>query len=34
VARSAERDIGFWLVEHDVFATDERVCAVSMMGLP
>ncbi len=25
-------DIGFWLVEHDVFASDEHVCAVSTMG--
>ncbi|HEY3766987.1 MAG TPA: nuclear transport factor 2 family protein [Gaiellales bacterium] len=24
--------IGFWLVEHDVFASDEHVCAVSTMG--
>lgn len=26
------RDIGFWLVEHDVFASDQHVCAVSTMG--
>jgi uncharacterized protein len=26
------REIGFWLVEHDVFASDEHVCAVSTMG--
>ena len=26
------RGIGFWLVEHDVFASDEHVCAVSTMG--
>jgi hypothetical protein len=24
--------IGFWLVERDVFASDEDVCAVSTMG--
>jgi ketosteroid isomerase-like protein len=24
--------IGFWLVEHDVFASDQHVCAVSTMG--
>lgn len=24
--------IGFWLVEHDVFASDEHVCAISTMG--
>jgi ketosteroid isomerase-like protein len=24
--------VGFWLVEHDVFASDEHVCAVSTMG--
>lgn len=24
--------IGFWLVEHDVFASDHHVCAVSTMG--
>jgi uncharacterized protein len=26
------KGIGFWLVEHDVFASDEHVCAVSTMG--
>ena len=26
------RSIGFWLVEHDVFASDEHVCAISTMG--
>jgi len=26
------RVIGFWLVEHDVFASDDHVCAVSTMG--
>lgn len=26
------RDLGFWLTELDVFASDEHVCAVSMMG--
>jgi ketosteroid isomerase-like protein len=25
-------EIGFWLVEHDVFASDHHVCAVSTMG--
>jgi ketosteroid isomerase-like protein len=25
-------DIGFWLVEHDVFASDLHVCAISTMG--
>lgn len=25
--------MGFWLVEHDVFASDEHVCAVSTMGV-
>ena len=25
-------DIGFWLVGHDVFASDHHVCAVSTMG--
>jgi ketosteroid isomerase-like protein len=25
-------EIGFWLVEHDVFASDDHVCAVSAMG--
>jgi ketosteroid isomerase-like protein len=25
-------DIGFWLVEHDVFASDQHVCAISTMG--
>jgi uncharacterized protein len=25
-------NIGFWLVEHDVFASDQHVCAVSTMG--
>jgi ketosteroid isomerase-like protein len=25
--------IGFWLVEHDVFASDLHVCAVSTMGV-
>jgi uncharacterized protein len=24
---------GFWLVEHDVFASDQHVCAVSTMGI-
>jgi uncharacterized protein len=24
--------IGFWLVEHDVFASDRHVCAISTMG--
>jgi ketosteroid isomerase-like protein len=24
--------IGFWLIERDVFASDEHVCAVSAMG--
>src|SRR4051794_7688584 len=24
--------LGFWLVEHDVFASDHHVCAVSTMG--
>ena len=24
--------IGFWLVEHDVFASDEHTCAISTMG--
>lgn len=24
--------IGFWLVEHDVFASDQHVCAISTMG--
>jgi len=24
--------LGFWLVEHDVFASDRHVCAVSTMG--
>ncbi len=23
---------GFWLTEHDVFGTDEHVCALSVMG--
>jgi uncharacterized protein len=23
---------GFWLVEHDVFASDQHVCAISTMG--
>lgn len=23
---------GFWLVEHDVFASDDHVCAISTMG--
>jgi hypothetical protein len=26
------RDLGFWLREHDVFASDEHVCALSYMG--
>jgi uncharacterized protein len=26
------RDLGFWLTECDVFASDEHVCAVSLMG--
>jgi hypothetical protein len=26
------KGIGFWLVECDVFASDEHVCAISMMG--
>jgi ketosteroid isomerase-like protein len=25
-------DMGFWLVEHDVFASDQHVCAISTMG--
>ena len=25
-------DMGFWLVEHDVFASDRHVCAISTMG--
>lgn len=25
-------NIGFWLVEHDVFASDHHVCAISTMG--
>ncbi len=25
-------EIGFWLVEHDVFASDQHVCAISTMG--
>jgi uncharacterized protein len=24
--------LGFWLVEHDVFASDQHVCAISTMG--
>ncbi len=24
--------LGFWLVEHDVFASDDHTCAVSTMG--
>jgi hypothetical protein len=24
--------LGFWLVEHDVFASDRHVCAISTMG--
>ena len=24
--------VGFWLVEHDVFASDQHVCAISTMG--
>ena len=24
--------LGFWLVEHDVFASDAHVCAISTMG--
>ena len=26
------RSFGFWLVEKDVFASDEHVCAISTMG--
>jgi uncharacterized protein len=26
------RTVGFWLVEHDVFASDQHVCAISTMG--
>jgi len=26
------RGLGFWLEEHDVFASDQHVCAVSTMG--
>ena len=26
------RRLGFWLAERDVFASDEHVCAVSLMG--
>jgi hypothetical protein len=26
------RHLGFWLTEHDVFASDHHVCAVSTMG--
>jgi ketosteroid isomerase-like protein len=29
---AALRTIGFWLVEHDVFASDQHVCAISTMG--
>jgi ketosteroid isomerase-like protein len=25
-------EVGFWLTEHDVFANDEHVCALSYMG--
>ncbi len=25
-------EIGFWLVEHDVFGSDRHVCAISTMG--
>jgi len=25
-------NIGFWLVEHDVFASDQHVCAISTLG--
>jgi ketosteroid isomerase-like protein len=25
-------NMGFWLVEHDVFASDQHVCAISTMG--
>jgi uncharacterized protein len=25
-------EMGFWLVEHDVFASDQHVCAISTMG--
>lgn len=25
-------ELGFWLTEHDVFANDEHVCALSTMG--
>ena len=28
----AAREIGFWLVEHDVFASDRHVCAISTIG--
>jgi hypothetical protein len=31
MARNSEED-RFWLAEHDVFASDEHVCAVSTMG--
>ena len=26
------RGLGFWLEEHDVFASDQHVCAISTMG--
>jgi hypothetical protein len=26
-------EVGFWLTEHDVFANDEHVCALSYMGV-
>lgn len=26
------KDLGFWLIEDDVFASDRHVCAVSTMG--
>jgi uncharacterized protein len=26
------RRLGFWLTEHDVFGSDQHVCAVSTMG--
>ena|SRR5689334_12515406 len=41
ISRGAERSLpsspryeglGFWLEEHDVFASDQHVCAVSTMG--
>jgi ketosteroid isomerase-like protein len=27
------RALGFWLIEEDVFASDDHVCAVSVMGV-